>query len=173
VKTVPEAKNQTAAKPRGRRTAKAAGTTDTTTDKTTDTTTGKTTGTAAATRAGAEKPAQSAKAAQPSSSKSAQSSQPAQPAPKADETGHRLIVTIPLDGALVGTAVKAATLPLTAAKKVAQNKNGLPAYAAVGGLAVLGAVEWPVAAVGGLSLAALRRWGPLKPAPDQEPAKSA
>jgi hypothetical protein len=25
-------------------------------------------------------------------------------------------------------------------------------------------VEWPVAAVGGLSLAALRRWGPLKPA---------
>ncbi|MBS2537724.1 hypothetical protein KGQ20_33725 [Catenulispora sp. NF23] len=98
---------------------------------------------------------------------------PVRSTPNADETTHRVSVTIPLDGAVVGMAVKAATLPLTAAKKVAQNKNGIPAYVAVGSLAVIGAVEWPVVAVGGLGLAALRRWGPLKPTKNQEPAKSA
>ncbi|WP_194925698.1 hypothetical protein [Catenulispora pinisilvae] len=98
---------------------------------------------------------------------------PVQSTPNADETTHRVSVTIPLDGAVVGVAVKAASLPLTAAKKVAQNKNGIPAYIAVGSLAVIGAVEWPVVAVGGLGLAALRRWGPLKPAQNQESAKSA
>lgn len=93
---------------------------------------------------------------------------PVQPSPNTTEPGNRVSVTIPLDSAVVGVALKAATLPVTAAKKVAQNKNGIPAYVAVGGLAVIGAVEWPVAAVGGLSLAALRRWGPLKPV-RQEP----
>lgn len=87
---------------------------------------------------------------------------------KSEESGNRISVTIPLDSAAVGLAVKAATLPVTAVKKVAQNRNGIPAYVAVGGLAVIGAVEWPVAAVGGLGLAALRRWGPLKPAPDSK-----
>jgi len=87
---------------------------------------------------------------------------------KTEEAGNRISVTIPLDSAAVGLAVKAATLPVTAVKKVARNKNGIPAYVAVGGLAVIGAVEWPVAAVGGLGLAALRRWGPLKPARESE-----
>ncbi|WP_370384526.1 hypothetical protein [Catenulispora sp. GAS73] len=95
--------------------------------------------------------------------------------PKTEESGNRISVTIPLDSAAVGLAVKAATLPVTAVKKVAQNRNGIPAYVAVGGLAVIGAVEWPVAAVGGLGLAALRRWGPLKPAQEskQDSKKSA
>lgn len=75
-----------------------------------------------------------------------------------------LSVTIPLDSGLVDVAVKAVTLPVTTARKVVQNRNGLPAYLAVGGLAVVGAVEWPVAAATGLGLAAMRRWGPLKPA---------
>ena len=91
----------------------------------------------------------------------------------AEESGNRISVTIPLDSAALGLAVKAATLPVTAVKKVAQNRNGIPAYVAVGGLAVIGAVEWPVAAVGGLSLAALRRWGPLKPAQEPESKQAA
>ena len=137
-----EARNQTTAKPRTRTAAAKTSADD-------------------SAKAEAEKP----------TAKSAPTTAP-KTAPKNDESGNRLTVTIPLDGALVGTAVKAATLPLTAARKVAKNKNGLPAYAAVGGLAVLGAVEWPVAAAGGLGLAVLRRWGPLKPA-DQDAKKSA
>jgi hypothetical protein len=95
---------------------------------------------------------------------------PASSSQKAEDSAKRISVTIPLDAGVVDVAVKAVTLPVTAAKKVAQNKNGIPAYVAVGGLAVIGAVEWPVAAVGGLGLAALRRWGPLKPA--QEPVRN-
>lgn len=161
---MPEAKNQTAAKPRTR-TAKTnqGGETAATEpaqsapapDKAETVETTATTKTAATAKTAASKPAQPA------------------PAPDNAENGNRLTVVIPLDGALVGTAVKAATLPLTAAKKVAQKKNGFPAYAAVGGLAVLGAVEWPVAAAGGLGLAVLRRWGPLKPAADQDTKKTA
>lgn len=109
------------------------------------------------------------KPAQPSSSRSSSSSS-SQPA---EGSGNRISVTIPLNSPVVGVALKAASVPVNAAKKVAQNKNGIPAYVAVGGLAVIGAVEWPVAAVGGLSLAALRRWGPLKPAQDEESKKSA
>lgn len=119
-------------------------------------------------RAAAEKPTESEKptpAGKPTqAAKPAKPAKPAQPAPSAAKPGNRVSVTIPLDSALAGVALKAATLPVSAAKKVAQNRNGIPAYVAVGGLAVIGAVEWPVAAVGGLSLAALRRWGPLKPA---------
>lgn len=91
--------------------------------------------------------------------------------PNGGASGSRISVTIPLDSVVAGVALKAATLPVTAAKKVAQNRNGIPAYVAVGGLAVIGAVEWPVAAVGGLSLAAMRRWGPLKPEQKPEPEK--
>lgn len=67
------------------------------------------------------------------------------------------------DQQLVNAAVGAVTLPVTVVKKVATAQNGLPAYLAVGGLAVVGVLEWPVAAVAGLGLAALRRWGPLRP----------
>jgi hypothetical protein len=80
-------------------------------------------------------------------------------------------VTIPLDSGLVDVAVKAVTFPVTTAMKVAQNRNGLPAYLAVGGLVVVGVVEWPVAAATGLGLAALRRWGPLKPTRTEQPAE--
>ncbi|WP_370354809.1 hypothetical protein [Catenulispora sp. EB89] len=112
------------------------------------------------TKAEAEKPVQST---QKTDQKTGQKTDQ-----KTEEPGNRISVTIPLDSAALGLAVKAATLPVTAVKKVAQNRNGIPAYVAVGGLAVIGAVEWPVAAVGGLSLAALRRWGPLKPAQEPE-----
>lgn len=194
-----EAKNQTTTKPRTR-TAKKTGTSAATAAKPTANATAKKTAVTKATAAkptGAKadtkpeaKPATetaprsvsetapSPSAAEPAASEPAAAeskpaeSKPVQSTQNADETGNRISVTIPLDGAVVGLAVKAATLPLTAAKKVAQNKNGIPAYVAVGGLAILGAVEWPVAAVGGLGLAALRRWGPLKPAQNQESARN-
>lgn len=121
-------------------------------------------GTSAGTSAEARTSAKAAESAPPPA-EAATSAQA--PAASSEESGKRITVTIPLDSSVLGVAVKAATLPVTAVKKVAQNKNGLPAYAAVGGLAVLGAVEWPVVAVGGLGLAALRRWGPLKPEPDK------
>ncbi|WP_194908445.1 hypothetical protein [Catenulispora rubra] len=151
---------------RAARAAAVSSTSGATTDKaeaaTTDTSdTSTTTDTSDTTKAEAEKPVQSS---QKTEQKAEQKDQKAEQ--KAEEPGHRISVTIPLDSAAVGLAVKAATLPVTAVKKVAQNRNGIPAYIAVGGLAVIGAVEWPVAAVGGLSLAALRRWGPLKPAPE-------
>ena len=138
----------------------------------TETATATATETATATPSAAEPAAPQSQTTKSQTSK-AEAEKPVQSTPNADETTHRVSVTIPLDGAVVGVAVKAASLPLTAAKKVAQNKNGIPAYIAVGSLAVIGAVEWPVAAVGGLGLAALRRWGPLKPAQNQESAKSA
>ncbi|WP_194895294.1 hypothetical protein [Catenulispora pinisilvae] len=128
--------------------------------------------TATPTPSAAEPAVTQSQTTQPQTSKT-EAEKPVQSTPNPDETTHRVSVTIPLDGAVVGVAVKAASLPLTAAKKVAQNKNGIPAYIAVGSLAVIGAVEWPVVAVGGLGLAALRRWGPLKPAQNQESAKSA
>jgi hypothetical protein len=144
------AKKQTAAKPRTRTAKKTAATSDAAVNET----------------AAANETAKTPDTPKPEARK------PAPPTPNATEPGNRVSVTIPLDSAVVGVALKAATLPVTAAKKVAQNKNGIPAYVAVGGLAVIGAVEWPIAAVGGLSLAALRRWGPLKPE-QQEPKKGA
>lgn len=129
--------------------------------------------TPAAKSAEPEKPAETPKSSQPAPSTAGSSTTAPSASPQVTAApGTRITVNIPLDSAVVGVALKAATLPVSAAKKVAQNKNGIPAYVAVGGMAVIGAVEWPVAAVGGLGLAALRRWGPLKPSREQEPAKN-
>jgi hypothetical protein len=162
------AKKQTAAKPRTRTAKKTAATSDAAVNET-----AAVTETAAVDETAAvnETAAANETAKTPDTPKP-EARKPAPPTPNATEPGNRVSVTIPLDSAVVGVALKAATLPVTAAKKVAQNKNGIPAYVAVGGLAVIGAVEWPIAAVGGLSLAALRRWGPLKPE-QQEPKKGA
>lgn len=149
------AKKQTAAQPRTRTAKKTAATSD-----------------ASAKSAPVETPANVADGTVKTDTPKPEADMPAQPTSNTAESGNRISVTIPLDSAVVGVALKAATLPVTAAKKVAQNKNGIPAYVAVGGLAVIGAVEWPVAAVGGLSLAALRRWGPLKPEQQQEPKEA-
>ena len=58
-----------------------------------------------------------------------------------------------------------AKVPVVVARKVLP-VNGLPLYLGIGGLAVIGAVEWPVAAATGAGLAVLRRWGPLRPGPN-------
>lgn len=79
-----------------------------------------------------------------------------------------LTVTLPLDRDTVNAAAQTATtvamVPVTTAKNVLQSPNaGLPAYIGIAGLAAVGLVEWPVAAVAGVGLACLRRWGPLRP----------
>jgi hypothetical protein len=108
------------------------------------------------------------KSAAPKASKEAEepksaapaSPEPAKEAPKQPGT---YSITIPLDRELVTSAVNVAMVPVTTAKRLAQSKNGLPAYLGIGGLAVLGVVEWPVVAAAGAGLAVMRRWGPLRP----------
>lgn len=79
-----------------------------------------------------------------------------------------LTLTIPLDGdavyAAAQTAATAVMVPVTAAKNVLRSrKAGVPAYLGIAGLAAMDLIEWPVAAVAGVGLAYLRRWGPLRP----------
>jgi len=72
-------------------------------------------------------------------------------------------VTVPpLDQAVVDTAVGAVRTPVSVARRVAPVAHGLPVYLGLGGLAVVGLVEWPIAAAAGAGFAALRRWGPLR-----------
>ncbi|HWG26155.1 hypothetical protein [Actinospica sp.] len=74
-------------------------------------------------------------------------------------------ISIPVDRLDQAAADAAAALvrtPVTVARRVAPMGHGLPVYLGLGGLAVLGAVEWPVAAAAGVGFAALRRWGPLR-----------
>jgi hypothetical protein len=80
-------------------------------------------------------------------------------------------VTIPVDrlvSATVGATVSVAKIPVAVVRRVVPTKGGLPVYLGLGGLAVVGVVEWPVAAVAGAGFAALRRWGPLRPAAVEE-----
>ena len=84
-------------------------------------------------------------------------------------------VTIPLDhivSATVDATVAVAKVPVTAARRVASAGNGLPIYMGLGALAVAGIAEWPVVATAGVGLAAMRHWGPLRPAPDAAQEKA-
>lgn len=57
------------------------------------------------------------------------------------------------------------SVPVGQARRVLDKKGGLPVYLGAGALAVVGALEWPVAAGVGLGYAGLRRWGPRLPEP--------
>jgi len=57
------------------------------------------------------------------------------------------------------------SVPVGQARRVLDRKGGLPVYLGAGALAVVGALEWPVAAGVGLGYAGLRRWGPRLPEP--------
>jgi hypothetical protein len=87
--------------------------------------------------------------------------------PGRDETARSrtvYTVTVPFDQAVTAAAI-AVKVPVAVARRVVPTRGGLPVYLGLGGLAVVGAVEWPLAAAAGVSFAALRRWGPLRPAP--------
>lgn len=57
------------------------------------------------------------------------------------------------------------SVPVGQARRVLDRKGGLPVYLGAGALAVIGALEWPVAAGVGLGYAGLRRWGSRLPEP--------
>jgi hypothetical protein len=81
----------------------------------------------------------------------------------ADAAGRTVTVNIPITvDQLVAATMTVAKLPTSVARRVVSTKNGLPVYLGIGGLAVIGAAEWPVAAAAGVGYAALRRWGPLR-----------
>jgi hypothetical protein len=87
----------------------------------------------------------------------------------AQQEARSITLTIPVDQ-VVTAATTVARLPLDAARKVAPTRanglKGVPVYLGLGGLTVVGLVEWPVAAAAGAGYAALRRWGPLNPGRD-------
>lgn len=95
----------------------------------------------------------------------------AKSSPKADAktgakpgSGHVVTVTIPITvDQLVAATVTVVKLPTSVVRRVVSTKRGLPVYLGIGGLAVVGVAEWPVAAAAGVGYAALRRWGPLRP----------
>jgi hypothetical protein len=86
-------------------------------------------------------------------------------APEASSAGgYSVTVTLPVEQ-VVAAANTMVKVPLHVARRVIPTGGGMPVYLGLGGLAVVGAVEWPLAAAAGLGFAALRRWGPLRPAP--------
>jgi ribosomal protein S25 len=100
--------------------------------------------------------------------KTASSKSTASTAPKAakasqstEATGQKITFTLPVEQ-VISAYVAVSNIPITVARRVIPAKNGIPLYVGVGALAVVGAVEWPVAAAAGAGIAVLRRWGPLR-----------
>jgi len=130
-------------------------------------------------RAKAVRP-QPAPAAKPRTAKATQAAQDAKaesPAPakesakSADKNSNSRTITVSIPvtvDQIVSVTAFVANVPTSVVRRVASAKNGLPVYLGLGGLAVVGIAEWPVAAAAGVGLAVLRRWGPLRPA--SEPA---
>ncbi|MEV6056308.1 hypothetical protein [Streptomyces sp. NPDC052107] len=75
--------------------------------------------------------------------------------------GHTITITLPALGQAATRVVTAATVPVATARRLLPAKGGLPLYAGLGVLAVVGALEWPVAAGVGIGYAVLRSNGLL------------
>ena len=74
--------------------------------------------------------------------------------------GRSLTINIPVD-----RAIDVAKTPVSAARRVLSGKRGgIPVYVGLGVLAVADVLDPPLAVVTGAGYAALRRWGPLRPA---------
>lgn len=50
---------------------------------------------------------------------------------------------------MISTAAAAALTPIAAARRVLPAKGGLPLYAGLGGLALIGVIDWPIALAAG------------------------
>ncbi|MEV6291582.1 hypothetical protein ACWET9_38730 [Streptomyces sp. NPDC004059] len=86
--------------------------------------------------------------------------------------GHTITITLPALGEAATRVVTAATVPVATARRLLPAKDGLPLYAGLGVLAVVGALEWPVAAGVGIGYAVLRSSGLLtRPGTPHAPAK--
>ena len=103
-----------------------------------------------------------AKAPEKDSAKnSAKAAEKSAPTEKSDERTIVLAFPVTLDQ-IVSVSAFVAKVPTAAVRRVTSTKSGLPVYLGLGGLAVAGIAEWPVAAVAGVGYAVLRRWGPLR-----------
>ncbi|GAA3785031.1 hypothetical protein [Streptomyces chiangmaiensis] len=81
----------------------------------------------------------------------------------ASHHGSTLTLSVPPLGKAAGRAVHIAAVPVATARRVLPAKGGLPLYAGLGALAVVGALEWPVAVGIGIGYALLRHHGLLPP----------
>jgi hypothetical protein len=81
-------------------------------------------------------------------------------------------VPIPSAAEILSTAATAMMTPIAIARRVLPAGGGLPVYAGLGGLALVGIVEWPVAvaAGAGYGLARLVRPSTGRPATAQRTA---
>jgi hypothetical protein len=68
---------------------------------------------------------------------------------------------------VLSTAAAAAAAPVAAARRVLAAKGGLPLYAGLGGLALAGIIDWPVALAAGTGYGLARFWARLD---QQQPA---
>ena len=68
---------------------------------------------------------------------------------------------------VLSTAAVAAAAPAAAARRVLATKGGLPLYAGLGGLALAGIIDWPVALAAGTGYGLARFWASL----DQQPSQ--
>jgi hypothetical protein len=59
---------------------------------------------------------------------------------------------------LFSTAAAAAAAPVVSARRVLAAKGGLPLYAGLGGLALAGVIDWPVALAAGTGYGLARFW---------------
>ena len=62
---------------------------------------------------------------------------------------------------VLSTAAAAAAAPVAAARRVLAAKGGLPLYAGLGGLALAGIIDWPVALAAGTGYGLARFWASL------------
>jgi len=62
---------------------------------------------------------------------------------------------------VLSSAVAAAAAPVAAARRVLATKGGLPLYAGLGGLALAGIIDWPVALAAGTGYGLARFWARL------------
>jgi hypothetical protein len=68
-------------------------------------------------------------------------------------------------GGTAGRAIGFVSVPATAARRVLDQKGGLPVYVGAGTLAAVGAVTWPAAVGASAGYVALRKWGSRLPEP--------
>ena len=74
---------------------------------------------------------------------------------------------------VLSTAAAAAVAPVAAARRVLAAKGGLPLYAGLGGLALVGIIDWPVALAAGTGYGLARFWASLDRQQQPVPARLA
>jgi hypothetical protein len=74
---------------------------------------------------------------------------------------------------VLSTAAAAAAAPVAAACRVLAIKGGLPLYAGLGGLALVGVIDWPVALAAGTGYGLARLWATLDRQRQPVPARPA